>query len=103
MLDPSLDLFDNQFWVTLRNTDAIPDKGEQGVGEPVQPTQILDLLPVFKMQIQPNVKEFVEAEPGDVIGFESARSQVLARDVVITLERRDTPTHRSLSKRGSAG
>ncbi len=101
-LDWRLDFFDNQFWVMPRNADAIPDKGKQRVGKPVKPTQIPDPVAVFEMQVHPNVKKFVDAEPGYVVGFETTGSQEFARDVVVPFERRDTPAHRSLSKRSSA-
>ncbi len=101
-LDWRLDFFDNQFWEMLRNADAIPDKRKQRVGKPVQPTQILDLMAVFEMQVHPNVKKFVDAEPRYVVGFETTGSQEFARDVVVPLERRNTPTHRSFRKRSSA-
>ena len=101
-LDWRLDFFDNQFWMTPGNADAIPDKRKQRVGKPVQPTQILDLMAVFEMQVHPNVKKFVDAESGYVVGFETTGSQEFARDVVVPFERCDTPAHRSLSKRSSA-
>jgi len=85
-LDWRLDFFDNQFWVMPRNADAIPDKRKQRVGKPVKPTQILDLMAVFEMQVHPNVKKFVDAEPGYVVGFETTGSQEFARDVVVPLE-----------------
>ena len=80
-LDWRLDFFDNQFWVMPRNADAIPDKRKQRVGKPVQPTQTLDLMAVFEMQVHPNVKKFVDAEPGYVVGFETTGSQEFARAV----------------------
>ena len=74
----TLDLLDRQFWVTLRNAYAIPDEREDRVGEPVQPPQVPNLVPVFKMQVHPDVKELVGAEAGNEIGFEPVRQQVLA-------------------------
>jgi hypothetical protein len=85
-----------------RKADSIPDKGKQRVGKPVKPTQIPDLMAVFEMQVHPNVKKFVNAEPGYVVRFETTGSQKFARNVVVPLERCDTPAHRSLSKRSSA-
>ena len=64
--------------MTLRNADAIPDEREDRVREPVQPAQVPNPIPVFKMQVHPDVKEFVGAEAGPEIGFESACQQVLA-------------------------
>ena len=98
-----LDFLDRQFGVTLGNADAIPDEWEERVGEPVQPAQIPDLVPIFEMQVQPHVEKLIGAEPRDEVGFEAMGPKALARDVVIALERRDAPTHRSLSQRDSAG
>ena len=72
-----LDLLDGEFWVTLRNAYAIPDEREYRVGEPVQPAQVPNLLPVCKMQVHLDVKEFVGAEAGNEIGFEPVCQQVL--------------------------
>ena len=85
-----------------RNTDAKPNEREQRVGKPVKPTEILNLIAVFEMQVHPNVKKFVNAEPGYVVGFETRGPQEFAGDVVVPLERRDAPTHRSLSKSSPA-
>ena len=82
-LDRSPKFFYDQLWVMPRNADAIPDKGKQRIGKPVQPTQILDLMAVFEMQVHPNVKNFVEAEPGYVVGVETTGSQKFARDVEV--------------------
>ena len=87
-----LDFLDRQFGVTLGNADAIPDEWEDRVGEPVQPAQIPDLVPIFEMQVQPHVEKLVGAEPGDEIGFEAGRLEVPARDVVVPLEWGDAPT-----------
>ncbi len=34
----SRDLFDNQFRMTMRKADAIPDEGKQRIWKPVQPS-----------------------------------------------------------------
>ncbi len=52
-------------------------------------------VPVPVMEVQPDVQELVEAEPGQEVGTEASRTERLARDIEVVLEWRNGPVELS--------
>ena len=82
--------------MSSRQSNAKPNDGKKGIGEPVHPAQILFFASVGKQEIHPHIEEFVRTHSRDEVRFENAGFQITAADVVISLERSDTPSERSL-------
>jgi hypothetical protein len=95
-------LFVGYLRVASRNRHSKPDKRQQRIGQPVQPTQTSNIRPVFMMQIHPDVEKFVDAQTGNVIRFEPVGSQVFFSDIEVAFEWRYTPAKRSIGDHRTA-
>ena len=58
-----------------RQANAIPDKWQQRVRQPVHPTQVFDFHVIVQFQVQPNIEEFINTNSGNKIWFEPGGQQ----------------------------
>ncbi len=72
----------------LWHCHAKPDKRQQRIRQPIQPTEIPHPLSAREPKIQPHIKKLVEADAGDKGDFETARQEVLAAYVVVLFSKR---------------
>ena len=69
-----------------RDRHAKPDEWEQGIRQPIHPTEARNIRAIFVTKIHPHVEKLIDAESGDKIGFEAFRTQViLTYKVTVTL------------------
>jgi hypothetical protein len=85
--------------MVCRNSDSIPNEREEGIGQPIHPAEILDLPFFSKIQIHPNVQEFVRAQPGHIVRSEPVCLEVLVADVEVSLEGCNPPAAGTLGEK----
>src|SRR5713101_2074463 len=81
-----------------RQSNPKPNERKKGIRKPVHPAQIPFSASIWKQKVHPYIEELVRTQPGDEVRLENAVFQVTAADVVISFERSDTPSNRSLRK-----
>ena len=79
-----------------RNRDPEPDEWQERVRQPIPPSEVFVDHAISSVEIEPDVKELVEAKARYKVGFKSLRLECLRRNVKATLERRNRPTAFSL-------
>ena len=73
--------------------DTVPDEGEERVRQPVQPAEIPHPVAAGEMKVEPDIKEFVDTEAGKAVRPEPIGGHILSADVVVTLERSNSPAN----------
>lgn len=71
------------------------DEWKEGIGKDIHPTKAFACLRVSRHEVQGQIKELIDAEPGNTTEAEGARRQMLPADVIVALEGGNTPAERT--------
>ncbi len=79
-----------------RDRHAKPDEWEQGIRQPIHPTEARNIRAIFVVKIQPHIEKLIDANSRDKIGLEAFRTQVFPAYVEIAFKRCNAPPKRAL-------
>lgn len=78
-----------------RDRHPKPDEWKQGIGQPIQPTEVSNIRAIFVTKIHPHVEKLIDAESGDKVSFEAFSTQVFLAYIEIAFKWRNAPPERT--------
>ncbi len=85
-----------------RDRHAKPDEWEQGIRQPIHPTEARNIRAIFVVKIQPHIEKLIDAKSGDEISSEAFRTQVLLAYIKVAFKWRNAPTQRTFGDYSTA-